>query len=48
MTFVLKSGRILPNARAISTLIHGQPQEDVEDSENRYIFAVFTFLKVPN
>ena len=46
MTFVLKSGRILPNARAISTLIHGQPQEDVEDSENRYLrFLLFLKLR---
>ena len=35
MTFRLKNGNILPNAREVSSMIHGQPQEDVEDTINR-------------
>ena len=41
MTFRLKNGNILPNAREVSSMIHGQPQEDVEDTINSLMVMQF-------
>ena len=48
MSFQLKNGHVLPNARSVSDLIHGQPQEDVEDSRNSLLGTVLKtiFYKV--
>ena len=40
MSFKLKNGHVLPNARSVSDLIHGQSQEDIEDSKNSLLGTV--------
>ena len=44
MSFKLKNGHVLPNARSVSDLIHGQPQEDIEDSKNSLLGTVLNTL----
>ena len=48
MTFRLKNGNTLPNAREVSFMIHGQPQEDLENTINSCNFTkflIFIFFK---